>query len=57
MYKNSKPFLSVQEAADFLNLSKASIYRLVHTDKIKCYKPGGKVLYFAKEALEDYIMG
>jgi len=57
MYKNSKPFLSVQEAADFLNLSKASIYRLVHTDKIKYYKPGGKVLYFAKEALEDYIMG
>ena len=57
-YKSSsKPFLSVTEAAEFLNLSKASIYRLVHMGKIKYYKPGGKVLYFSQEALEHYIMG
>ena len=56
MYKNSsKPFLSVTEAAEFLDLSKASVYRLVHTGRLKSYKPFGKKLYFSEDALTSCI--
>lgn len=47
-----KNHLSVTELAEYLNFSKAYIYKLVHYGKISAYKPFGKTLYFDKEKID-----
>ena len=42
----------VGEAAEFLNLSKASIYRLVSARAIPFHKNGGKLYFLENELLE-----
>lgn len=48
--------LTIEEAAQFLNLAKPTIYRLVHLRQIPFNKPkGSKKLYFIKPELEAWI--
>lgn len=42
---------TIDEAAEYLNVSTAYIYRLIHTAKLKCI--GG---YINKESLEKCVM-
>jgi excisionase family DNA binding protein len=51
---NEKP-LTLKEAAEYLDLSEAHVYYLVHTNKMTYYKPGGKRIYFRKSDLNVYI--
>jgi excisionase family DNA binding protein len=49
-------FMTVQECADFLNLSTTTIYILVHKRKIPFFKPpGSKRLHFSREELTAYV--
>ncbi|MDY6915802.1 MAG: helix-turn-helix domain-containing protein [Candidatus Cloacimonadota bacterium] len=49
-----KRLMILDEAAKFLSLSKASIYRLVSERKIPFHKTGGK-LYFLENELLNWI--
>jgi excisionase family DNA binding protein len=47
--------LSFDEASNFLNLSKSYLYKLTLLGQIPHYKPQGKMLYFEKEQLEEWL--
>ena len=50
-----KSILSFDEASEFLNLSKSYLYKLTSSGQIPHYKPQGKMLYFEKSALENWL--
>ena len=49
-----KDLLNIQEAASFLNLSKATLYSKVHKRELPFMKQGNR-LYFSRMELTDYI--
>ncbi len=49
-----KDLLTVDEAAEFLNLAKPTIYGLLHRKELPNMKRGKKV-YFSKKDLIDYL--
>ena len=52
---NLKNILSFEEASMFLHLSKSYLYKLTSAGLIPHYKPQGKMLYFEKEELENWL--
>lgn len=52
--KDSKP-LNFIEAAQYLSISHSTLYKLTYQRKIPCHKPTGKVLYFFKHELDEWI--
>jgi len=50
-----KSILSFDEASEFLNLSKSYLYKLTSSGQIPHYKPQGKMLYFEKSELENWL--
>lgn len=53
--KDDKP-LNFVEAAQYLSLSHSTLYKLTYQRKIPCHKPTGKVLYFFKCELDEWIV-
>ncbi|SHF50577.1 DNA binding domain-containing protein, excisionase family [Fodinibius roseus] len=51
---SNKP-LTAENAAEYLDISKAHLYKLTSTGKIPHYKPNGKRLYFYQDDLDGYI--
>jgi excisionase family DNA binding protein len=51
-----KSILSVEEAAEFLNMKPSYLYKLTSDKKITFYKPLGKLLYFKKSDLESFLL-
>jgi len=51
----SKEVLTVEEAAKFLGLSKSFVYKMTHEGTIPFYKPNGKVCYFEKNELLEWM--
>lgn len=47
--------LTFDEAAKFLGFSKSYLYKLTSTCQIPHYKPKGKMLYFEKSELVDWL--
>ena len=47
--------LTVDEACSYLRLSKSQLYKLTSTGKIPHYKPEGKLIYFEKAELDNWI--
>jgi excisionase family DNA binding protein len=50
-----KNILSFGEASQFLSLSKSYLYKLTSSGQIPHYKPQGKMLYFEKTELENWL--
>jgi len=50
----SKPF-NLKEAADYLNISTNFLYKLTSKKEIPYYKPTGKIIYFNKRELDEWI--
>lgn len=48
-------FLTFAQAADFMGISKSSLYKLTSKREIPYYKPTGKALYFLAEDLEEWM--
>ena len=46
--------MNTKEAAEFLRISKSTLYEWVHQGKIECIKTGGR-LKFKKEVLEAWL--
>jgi excisionase family DNA binding protein len=52
--KDRQP-LTLEEAASYLRLSKSYIYKLTSSGMIPHYKPEGKLIYFEKAELDEWI--
>jgi excisionase family DNA binding protein len=53
--KIPQKYLSLEEAAVFLKLSKSFLYKLTMNRVIPHYKPNGKKIYFDVSDLEKFI--
>lgn len=47
--------MNFQEACEYLNISKAYLYKCTHRRLIPYYKPGGKKIFFSKKDLDSWI--
>ena len=47
--------LTLKEAAEFLDFSRSYLYRLTSQDRVPCYKPEGKRVYFDRAELVDWL--
>ncbi len=54
--KEDKP-LSFKEACAYLGYAPSYLYKLTSTGKIPNYKPSGKMLFFSKTELDDWVFG
>ena len=43
------------QAAKYLGLSHSSLYKLTSAKKISHWKPGGKLVFFSKQDLDNYV--
>lgn len=48
-----REMLTVEEAANYLGVSKSQIYLMTSNKEITYYKPSGKVIYIDKRELDD----
>ena len=51
----AKGVLNVEEAAMYLGMSPSYVYKLTMRNQIPYYKPNGKVVYFKKSELEEWM--
>ena len=52
---SAKEVLNLEEAASFLGIAKSMLYKLTHENRIPYYKPAGKLIYFEKSVLLEWI--
>lgn len=50
-----KDFLTIQEAALYLDYSVAYIYKLTHLGTLPFYRPNGKKIFFKRTELNEWI--
>jgi excisionase family DNA binding protein len=48
--------LTFEEAREFLNVSKSTLYKMTFSKKIPHSKPGGKRIYFRKSDLVEWML-
>ncbi|MGI6572891.1 MAG: helix-turn-helix domain-containing protein [Fermentimonas sp.] len=51
----SKNVLTFEDVAFLTGFSKSYLYKLTSSGKIPHYKPNGKMIYFDREELEDWL--
>lgn len=51
-----KDILSFKEAAQYLDLSESSLYKLTSDSRITFHKPNGGKLYFKKSDLDKWML-
>lgn len=52
----AKNVLTIDDVALITGFTKGHIYRLTSGQKIPHYKPNGRILYFKKEEIEDWML-
>lgn len=50
-----KEVLSLNEAAEYLNLSRSALYKLTSARRIPFYRPNGKKIYFRRADLIQWV--
>ena len=50
------PFPLIFKAAEFLSMKTSYLYKLTSARKISHSKPNGKLIYFRRSVLEDYLL-
>ncbi len=56
MIRANKPVLSFEEAAEYTGLSKSYLYKLTARGEIPYSKPRGKMIYFSREKLDEWLL-
>jgi len=51
----STAYMSLAEAATYLKICKSTLYKKTSLRELPYYKPGGKLILFLKEDLDDYM--
>lgn len=52
----AEQILTFNEATEFLTLSKSALYKLTSKKEITHFSPGGKMIYFRKSDLENWVL-
>ena len=52
---NAKEVLSVEEAARFMDIARSSLYKMTSDRSIPFYRPNGKMIYFEKVDILEWI--
>lgn len=52
----SKEMLTQEEAADYIGISRDHLYKLMCARQVPHYKPRGKMTYFKKSELNEWMM-
>ena len=52
---SAKEVLNREEAATVLGIAKITLYKVTNENRIPFYKPAGKLIYFEKSVLLDWI--
>ena len=52
---NAKEVLSVEEAARFMDIARSSLYKMTSDRSIPFYRPNGKMIYFEKADILEWI--
>lgn len=52
----SKEVLTFDEASEYTGISKSFLYKMTSTGSIPCYKPSGKLLFFNKAELNNWML-
>lgn len=50
-----KEFLNLEETANYLSLSKSKLYKLTSKKEIPHYKPSGKIIYFKRSEINEWV--
>ena len=48
-------FITSKQACEFLGIKQPTLYKLTSNRAISFYKPNGKMMYFDKNDLQEYI--
>lgn len=51
-----KSILNVEELAEYTGFKKSYIYKLVHENLIPFSKPNGKVLFFERKKIDNFLL-
>ena len=51
-----KEILTLNEVAEYLQLSKSCLYKMTSSKEIPFYSPGGKKIYFHKKEIDDWVI-
>ena len=52
----SKDILNFEEALSYLKVSKSFLYKMTSKGEITYYKPNGKLIYFKRTDLDDWML-
>jgi excisionase family DNA binding protein len=55
-YILQKEFLTLEEAAEYLGMSRSNLYKLTSREAIPFHKPGGKLIVFDKTELRNWLV-
>lgn len=53
---HQKKILNLEEASHFLGISKSDLYKRTSSNGIPFHKPSGKLIYFLREDLENWML-
>ena len=57
-YKDfNKEVLTVDEVCQYTGLSKSTLYKLTHRREIPHFKPHGKLIFFNRREVEEWLQG
>ncbi len=51
-----KAILNVEELSDYTGFKKSYIYKLVHNNSIPFSKPSGKILFFERKKIDEWLL-
>lgn len=51
-----KAILNVEELSDYTGFKKSYIYKLVHANSIPFSKPSGKILFFERKKIDEWLL-
>ena len=54
---NRLEVLNLEEASAFLGIAKSTLYKMTHQNRLPYFKPAGKLIFFEKQALLDWVKG
>ena len=53
---NAKNIYSLNDASEYLGISKSTLYKLTSQREIPFHKPNGKLIYFQKSDLDNWAL-
>ncbi len=51
----AKEVLTLEEAAKYLGVTRSMLYKLTHENRLPYFKPSGKLVFFEKKDLLDWV--